>query len=318
MAEADYCDEFKKLDLRTLDNCKTACAGCTEVYNLAADMGGMGFIQSCQSVLYYNNMMISFNMMEAARHAGATKFFFSSSACVYNEDLQLDPNNPGLKESMAWPAKPQDTYGLEKLVTEELVLAYGKDFNIKTYIARFHNVYGPFGTWQGGREKAPAAFCRKTICSDETFEMWGDGLQTRSFMLVDDCVEGIMRLCNSDCHDPINLGSDEMVTMHVKQTIHTTNKTRAIAAIAAIAAADDYAANNIPLFLSLFRFPPPQEPDGGAGDVLRGQGAEVPQHHHRAAGRARKELGQHAHQGKARLGAVHKAGGRAQAYLLLD
>ena len=215
MPEAEYCDEFKKLDLRVLDNCKKACAGCTEVYNLAADMGGMGFIQSCQSVLFYNNTMISFNMMEAARHAGATKFFFSSSACVYNEALQLDPNNPGLTEAMAWPAKPQDTYGLEKLCTEELVLAYGKDFNMKTYIARFHNVYGPFGTWQGGREKAPAAFCRKVICSDETFEMWGDGLQTRSFMLVDDCVEGIVRLCNSDMHDPINLGSDEMVTMPV-------------------------------------------------------------------------------------------------------
>ena len=214
MKEEDYCDEFMKLDLRVLDNCKAACKGCTEVYNLAADMGGMGFIQSCQSVLFYNNIMISFNMMEAARHVGATKFFFSSSACVYNENNQLDPNNPGLTEDLAWPAKPQDTYGLEKLCTEELVLAYGKDFNLNTYIARFHNVYGPFGTWKGGREKAPAAFCRKTICSDKTFEMWGDGLQTRSFIYVDDCVEGIIRLCNSDMHNPINLGSDEMVNMN--------------------------------------------------------------------------------------------------------
>lgn len=208
-----YCDEFKLLDLRQLQSCKAAVRGCSEVYNLAADMGGMGFIQSNESVLFFNNTMISYNMMEAARSEGVKKFFYASSACVYNENLQEDPENPGLKESDAWPAKPQDTYGLEKLASEELCKQYGKDFGIEVRIARFHNVYGPHGTWKGGREKAPAAFLRKALCSDETFEMWGDGKQTRSFMYIDDCVEGVFRLMESDYSEPLNLGSDRMVTM---------------------------------------------------------------------------------------------------------
>eukprot|EP01061_Rhynchopus_euleeides_P034906 TRINITY_DN58881_c0_g1_i1.p1 TRINITY_DN58881_c0_g1~~TRINITY_DN58881_c0_g1_i1.p1 ORF type:complete len:345 (+),score=163.91 TRINITY_DN58881_c0_g1_i1:67-1101(+) len=214
MKEDEFCHEFKLLDLRKLDACLEATVGCTEVYNLAADMGGMGFIQSNHSVLYYNNTMISFNVMEAARRNGAKLYFFASSACVYNETKQEDPENPGLKEADAWPAQPQDAYGLEKLATEELVKHYGQDFGIKTYIARFHNVYGPQGTWKGGREKAPAATCRKAATSTETFEVWGDGKQTRSFTFVDDCVEGIQRLCSSDFHDPINLGSDYMVTIN--------------------------------------------------------------------------------------------------------
>ncbi|KAJ9452460.1 GDP-mannose 3 [Diplonema papillatum] len=213
MKEDEFCNEFKLLDLRTLENCKEATAGCSEVYNLAADMGGMGFIQSNHSVLFYNNVMISFNVMEAARSNGVKLFFFASSACVYNETKQEDPANPGLKEADAWPAQPQDAYGLEKLATEELVKHYGQDFNMKTYIARFHNVYGPQGTWKGGREKAPAAFCRKAACSTDSFEMWGDGKQTRSFTHVNDCVEGIMRLCKSDFHEPLNLGSDFMLSM---------------------------------------------------------------------------------------------------------
>lgn len=209
-----FCDEFKLLDLRTLANCVKACEGCTEVYNLAADMGGMGFIQSNHSVLFYNNTMISFNMVEAARRAGAKEFFYASSACVYNETKQEEEANPGLKESDAWPAQPQDAYGLEKLASEELAMHYGRDFNMKVRVARFHNVYGIHGTWCGGREKAPAAFVRKALTSTVDFEIWGNGEQTRSFMYVDDCVEGILRLMASDFEKPINLGSDEMVSMN--------------------------------------------------------------------------------------------------------
>ena len=143
-----------------------------------------------------------------ARCKGVKRYFYSSSACVYNDDLQLDPENPGLKEGDAWPAKPQDTYGLEKLYAEEMGIVYGRDFGIKFRCARFHNVYGPRGTWKGGREKAPAAFCRKAVCATTEFEMWGDGKQTRSFMFIDDCVQGIQKIMDSDCEQPLNLGSD--------------------------------------------------------------------------------------------------------------
>lgn len=214
MKPEEFCDEFHLLDLRNLDNCIKATAGCQHVYNLAADMGGMGFIVSNQAVLLYNNTMISFNMLEAARQNGCKRFFYSSTACVYNEALQTDPNNPGLREDMAWPARPQDTYGFEKLYAEEMALAYAKDFPIKTRIARYHNVYGPRGTWKGGREKVPAAFCRKAVVSETEFEVWGDGLQTRSFMLIDDCVEGSIRIMLSDCAIPLNLGTDEMIDMN--------------------------------------------------------------------------------------------------------
>lgn len=214
MKPEEFCNEFHKVDLRLLKNCLNVSAGCDHVYNLAADMGGMGFIASNQSVLLYNNTMISFNMLEAARQNGAKRFFYSSTACVYNEALQTDPNNPGLREDMAWPARPQDTYGLEKLYAEEMALAYAKDFPIKTRMARYHNVYGPRGTWKGGREKVPAAFCRKAAVSEKEFEIWGDGIQTRSFMFIDDCVEGTMRIMLSDCAEPLNLGTDEMIDMN--------------------------------------------------------------------------------------------------------
>jgi GDP-D-mannose 3',5'-epimerase len=158
--------------------------------------------------------MISFNMLEAARQNSVKRYFYSSTACVYNEALQMDPSNPGLTEDMAWPARPQDTYGLEKLYAEEMAIAYAKDFPIKTRIARYHNVYGPRGTWKGGREKVPAAFCRKAIVSTEEFEVWGDGLQTRSFMFIEDCVEGSIRIMLSDCEVPLNLGTDEMIDMN--------------------------------------------------------------------------------------------------------
>lgn len=214
MQPSEFCNEFHKADLRILDECLKVTAGCQHVYNLAADMGGMGFIVSNQSVLLYNNTMISFNMMEAARQNSVKRYFYSSTACVYNEALQMDPSNPGLREDMAWPARPQDTYGLEKLYAEEMAIAYAKDFPMKTRIARYHNVYGPRGTWKGGREKVPAAFCRKAVVSEKEFEVWGDGLQTRSFMFIEDCVEGSIRIMLSDCIEPLNLGTDEMVDMN--------------------------------------------------------------------------------------------------------
>jgi GDP-D-mannose 3',5'-epimerase len=212
--ESEICDEFLDLDLRDLNNCLKASEGCEWVFDLAADMGGMGFIQSNHSVILYNNMMISFNLVEAARRSGVKRFFYSSSACIYPEHKQLDTENPGLKEEDAWPANPQDAYGLEKLVAEELCKHYGKDFDIAFRVARFHNIYGPHGTWKGGREKAPAAFCRKAITSTSEFEMWGDGKQTRSFCYIDDCVEGILRLFHSDITEPLNIGSEEMVDMN--------------------------------------------------------------------------------------------------------
>jgi GDP-D-mannose 3', 5'-epimerase len=214
MEPPEFCNEFHLVDLRLLDNCLKVTAGCQHVYNLAADMGGMGFIVSNQSVLLYNNTMISFNMLEAARQNNAFRYFYSSTACVYNEALQMDPENPGLREDMAWPARPQDTYGLEKLYAEEMCLAYAKDFPIKTRIARYHNVYGPKGTWKGGREKVPAAFCRKAVASSTEFEVWGDGLQTRSFMFIDDCVDGSIRIMLSNVSEPLNLGTDEMMSMN--------------------------------------------------------------------------------------------------------
>jgi len=178
-------------------------------------MGGMGFIQSNHSLILFNNIMISFNMVEAARRTGVKKFFYSSSACIYPEHKQLDPENPGLKESDAWPAYPQDAYGLEKLVSEELCKYYGIDFpQIDFRVARFHNIYGPHGTWKGGREKAPAAFCRKALTATTEFEMWGDGNQTRSFCYIDDCVDGILHLFHSNVKDPLNIGSEEMISMN--------------------------------------------------------------------------------------------------------
>merc|ERR1719506_1535287 len=217
MKESDFCDEFVLADLRTLEECVKVAQGVDWIFNLAADMGGMGFIQSNHSRILYNNTMISMNMLEAARRCGVSRFFYASSACVYPEHIQetvdMDGRS-GLKESDAWPAAPQDAYGLEKLYAEEICRHYGRDFGFETRIARFHNVYGPQGTWRGGREKAPAAFCRKVAANSTKFEMWGDGKQTRSFTYIDDCVDGIMRLFNSDCTEVLNLGSDEMVSMN--------------------------------------------------------------------------------------------------------
>ncbi|KAE8688485.1 GDP-mannose 3,5-epimerase 1 [Hibiscus syriacus] len=188
MTEDMFCHEFHLVDLRVMENCLKVTNGVDHVFNLAADMGGMGFIQSNHSVIMYNNTMISFNMLEAARISGVKRFFYASSACIYPEFKQLE-TNVSLKESDAWPAEPQDAYGLEKLATEELCKHYTKDFGIECRIGRFHNIYGPFGTWKGGREKAPAAFCRKAITS-------------------------IDKLTKSDFREPVNIGSDEMVSMN--------------------------------------------------------------------------------------------------------
>lgn len=216
MKPDEFCDEFMHIDLRTYENCAKAVKDCDWVFNFAADMGGMGFIQSNHSVILYNNLMISSNMLEAARRAGVKRFFWSSSACVYPNFKQTETDVPALKESDAWPAEPQDAYGVEKITTEELCMHYQNDFGMQTRIARFHNIYGPWGTWRGGREKAPAAFCRKAICAPEgsTIEMWGDGKQTRSFTYIDDCVEGVFKLFLSDYNKPINIGSSEMISMN--------------------------------------------------------------------------------------------------------
>merc|ERR1711988_52308 len=223
MENDEFCNEFLLLDLRDIENCVKSCEGCEWVFNLAADMGGMGFIQSNHSRIIYNSTLISLNVVEAARRCGVVeRFFYSSSACVYPEHIQDTENmggRTGLKESDAWPAAPQDGYGLEKLYAEESGKYYAKDFGIAVRIARFHNIYGPWGTWKGGREKAPAAFCRKLLVSTDEFEMWGDGKQTRSFCYVDDCVEGILRLMKSDIEEPLNLGSDEMISMNDMATM---------------------------------------------------------------------------------------------------
>ena len=217
MKESDFCDEFLNLDLRDPANCKKACEGMEWCFNLAADMGGMGFIQSNHSRILYNSTMISFGVAEAARSAGVKRFWYASSACIYPEGKQVSEDldgASGLKEDDAWPAQPQDAYGLEKLMTEELLMHYDQDFGMECRIGRFHNIYGPYGTWCGGREKAPAAFCRKAITATVDFEMWGNGKQTRSFCYIDDCVEGILRLMVSDYKKPLNIGSDEMVSMN--------------------------------------------------------------------------------------------------------
>ncbi len=204
-------------DLKDLEACREACAGVSDVYNLAADMGGMGFIEN-NKALCMLSVLINTHLLMASQEAGAERFFYASSACVYNGDKQKDPNVTALKESDAYPALPEDGYGWEKLFSERMCRHFREDYGLQTRVARFHNVYGPFGTWDGGREKAPAAVCRKVLhareSGDHTIEIWGDGLQTRSFMYIDDCVYGIQRIMDSDILEPINLGSSELVTIN--------------------------------------------------------------------------------------------------------
>lgn len=211
-------DDFLLLDMRRRDNCLEATKGVDDVYALAADMGGMGFISANHAQILYNNTTINFETLDAARENGVGRYFYTSSACIYPEHRQTDANVTPLKESDAYPAAPQDAYGWEKLITERLCKHYREDHGIKTRIVRFHNIFGPLGTWEGGREKAPAAMCRKVamakLSGDPTIEIWGDGEQTRSFCHVDDCVEGIFRLMESDFTEPLNLGQDRMVTIN--------------------------------------------------------------------------------------------------------
>ncbi len=211
-------DEFELLDLRRWDNCLQATRGVNEAYALAADMGGMGFISSNHSQILHNNALINWHTLEAARLNGVSRYFYTSSACVYPEYLQTNANVTPLKEEDAYPAQPQDAYGWEKLVTERLCIHYRQDHGLQTRIVRFHNIFGPHGTWEGGREKAPAAMCRKVavakLTGNHEIEIWGDGEQTRSFCYIDDCTEGMHRLMRSEHHDPLNLGQDRMVTIN--------------------------------------------------------------------------------------------------------
>jgi GDP-D-mannose 3',5'-epimerase len=211
-------DEFELLDLRRWDNCLQATRGIDEVYGLAADMGGMGFISSHHSQILHNNTLINFHTLEAARLNNVKRYFYTSSACVYPEFKQTEANVVPLKEEDAYPAQPQDAYGWEKLVMERLCTHYREDYSLQTRIVRFHNIFGEEGTWDGGREKAPAALCRKIaiakLSGNHEIEMWGDGQQTRSFCHISDCLEGIYRLMRSDYVLPLNLGSDRMVTIN--------------------------------------------------------------------------------------------------------
>jgi nucleoside-diphosphate-sugar epimerase len=208
-------DEYKVLDLRRWENCQEAVRGVDFVYSLAADMGGIGYITASLADIARNNVLINTHMLEASRLAGVKKFLFSSSACVYAQYRQKAADVTPLKEEDAYPADPEPGYGWEKLFAEELRQYYRHDFGFQTRIVRFHNVYGPLGTYEGGKEKAPAAISRKVALADDgdEIEIWGDGAQTRSFMYVDDCVEGLLRLMASDFHDPLNLGTDELISV---------------------------------------------------------------------------------------------------------
>ncbi|PWT82912.1 MAG: NAD-dependent dehydratase [Blastocatellia bacterium] len=215
---ASDADEFARLDLRRWENCLAATREVEEVYALAADMGGMGFISSHHGQILHNNILISTQTLDAARENGVRRYLYTSSACVYPEYRQTDANVVPLRENEAYPAAPQDAYGWEKLITERLCAHYREDYGLETRTVRFHNIFGPLGTWDGGREKAPAAMCRKVAVAKLTgnpqVEIWGDGEQTRSFCYIDDCVEGIYRLMRSDYHEPLNLGQDRLISIN--------------------------------------------------------------------------------------------------------
>jgi GDP-D-mannose 3',5'-epimerase len=211
-------DEIELLDLRRWENCLQATKGIDEVYALAADMGGMGYLSSHHAQVLHDNSLINLHTLEAARLQGAQRYFYASSACVYPEYRQTETAVVPLREEDVYPAQPQDAYGWEKLITERLCLHYQDEYGIEVRIARFHNIYGPLGTWDGGREKVPAALCRKVALAKLTgarsLEIWGDGEQTRSFCYIDDCVAGIHKLMRSDWREPLNLGQDRLVTIN--------------------------------------------------------------------------------------------------------
>jgi GDP-D-mannose 3', 5'-epimerase len=209
-------DQFEFLDLRRWEEALRATRNIDHVYALAADMGGMGFISSNHGTILRNNSLINLHTIEAARVNGVSRYLYSSSACVYPEHLQADAAVIPLREEDVYPANPQDAYGWEKLISERLCQYYTEEFGLETRTVRFHNVYGPYGTYDGGREKVPAALCRKVAAAEPggTVEVWGDGEQTRSFCYIDDCIEGIYRLMQSDYAAPLNLGTDRMVTIN--------------------------------------------------------------------------------------------------------
>ena len=214
--EASPSHEFELLDLRRFDNCLIATRGIDEVYHLAADMGGIGYITASHAGIAHNSATINLHTLEAARINAVKRFLFSSSACVYPGYLQKSADVTNLKEEDAYPAEPEEGYGTEKLFMEEMCKYYREDYGFETRVVRFHNVYGPLGTYEGGKEKAPAAISRKVALAANggEIEVWGDGQQTRSFMHVDDCVEGIYRIMRSDYPHPLNLGTDELVTIN--------------------------------------------------------------------------------------------------------
>lgn len=214
--EPTSADEFKILDLREFENCIETCSGIEEVYQLAADMGGIGYITAYHALVFRNNALINMHMLEAARQQKIKKYFFTSSACVYPQYLQNKTDVKPLKEEDAYPADAEPGYGWEKLFTELACQYYMQDFGMKTYSVRFHNIFGPLGTYEGGREKSPAAICRKIASAKkkDEIDIWGDGKQTRSYCYIDDCVEGIYKLMQSDYHKPINLGQDRLITIN--------------------------------------------------------------------------------------------------------
>jgi len=227
----DNADEFIVGDLRDPRVASdVVTADLDEIYQLAADMGGAGFVftGTNDAAIMHNSVLCNLNILEAAKEKGVRRIFYSSSACMYPEYNQMDPNNPKCSEESAYPAAPDSEYGWEKLFSERLFLAYQKNHGIEARIARFHNIFGPQGTWDGGREKAPAAVCRKVAMAADggSIEIWGDGQQTRSFLIVDECVEGIRRLMNSDFSGPVNLGSEEMISLNdfAKMVINISGK----------------------------------------------------------------------------------------------
>ena len=211
-------DEYEILDLRRWENCLQATREVEEVYALASDMGGMGFISTHSADLLHNNLLINTHTLEAARLNGAKRYLLTSSACVYPEQRQADADAAPLREEEAYPAQPQDAYGWEKLVAERLCTHYQEEYGLETRIARLHNIFGPYATWRGGREKAPAALCRKIATAKATgnleVEIWGDGDQSRSFCYIDDCITGLHRLMRSEVREPLNIGQDRRVTIN--------------------------------------------------------------------------------------------------------
>ncbi len=209
--------ESRSLDLQEKAACLQAATGAEVIFQLAADMGGMGFIEN-NKALCMLSVLTNTHMLLAAREKGVERFFYSSSACVYNGEKQTNPNVVALKEEDAYPALPEDGYGWEKLFSERMCRHFEEDYGMQTRVARYHNVYGPLGTWAGGREKAPAAICRKVIeakhSGSNQIEIWGDGKQTRSFMYIDDCTKGTQMIAESEIHEPLNLGSNELVTIN--------------------------------------------------------------------------------------------------------